>query len=405
MDLYFANTVWTLKAGKFEKLTNDIFKQYTADREDAHEVVMGDVTGDMKDDVVNFHNNGRIQICYATIGDEYSVSDLKPFTGSTRETGCLPNVDDDTLILLDTGQRELLFTDPQVIAVLASPPYHAGINNDGDGGTSFGYSKASGSTESNTLGFSVGASIGGGFEIPGIIETEFKTTITSSFGWTQSQSRELSESWGWNAPVGEDRVIFTAIPFDVYYYEVLSAPPGGETKPGDMITVNVPRKPNQYHKPLTTYNAVVPEEQRITLNHELGNPGSYFTPTGRDAEKFKAGNKGLFSTTTVMTAGEGNGSTTISIETVKTEEKSFAFDLDVEVEAEVEAGGVKMGVSAGFNYGYETTTSVSSGTYIEGAVPAIPEGSYSHDRDFKWGLMAYPKENKYTLVTYWVDPL
>jgi hypothetical protein len=107
-----------------------------------------------------------------------------------------------------------------------------------------------------------------------------------------------------------------------------------------------------------------------------------------------------------MTAGMGAGSTTINIEQVKGTEASFSFDLETEIEAETKLGGVKVGASVGFSYGYETTSSVSEGTYIEGTVPAIPKENYDSKLDFNWGLMAYPKkdaEQDYIFVTYWTD--
>jgi hypothetical protein len=315
-------------------------------------------------------------------------------------------VDDDSLVLRDTGQREFLFSDPQVIAVLASPPYYEGINEDGDGGTSFGYSKSSGTTTSNSYGFSVGVSLGYEFEIPLIGGTEFELSVKNSFAWAQSNSMELSESWGWNNPIAQDLAIFTAIPFDVYYYEVLRAGASGNAKKGDLLAVNVPRKPLPYHMPLPQYNALVPPEHRITVNHTLGDPASYYTTAQRDAQKAQAGNKGLFSTSTQMSAGSGLGSTTINIENVSGADSSYTFELEVEAKASAELGGVKVGVSAGFKYGYESTSSVSSGTFIEGTVPAIPTADYTADKDFTWGLMAYPKQDpnqEYIFVTYWTD--
>jgi hypothetical protein len=404
-DLYAANKLWTFNtsANQFEQMavTGEIFSPNN--NFDIYHTVIGDVTGDQKDDVVFFHGNG-IQIYY------YSGGQYQRFIQSLSgyyETGCLPNVDDDSLILRDTGRRELLFTDPHVIAVLASPPYYSGINGDGDGGTSFGYSKSSGTSSSNSFGFSVGVSAG--YESDaffGLFGAEFETTVTTNCSWAQSSSVEISESWGWNNPIAQDLVVFTAIPFDVYYYEVLRAPADGDVKAGDPLTVNVPRKPKPYHTPLPTYNAGVPEEHRIEVNHTLGVPSSYYTPADRDQQKSAAKGKGLFSTNTQMSAGMGTGSTTINIESVAEREDAFAFDLEVEVSAAVKAGGVKVGASAGFSYGYETTSSVSEGTYIEGTVPAIPVADYESDMDFVWGLMAYPKQDNnqnYIFVTYWAD--
>jgi hypothetical protein len=403
-DIFAWNRLYTLNsANEFVQMTNTDYA-FTGTYNDLYDVVMGDVTGDQKDDVVFFYGGGNIEIYYYS-GGQYRRSGQKHIAdGSHHEIGCLPNVDNDSFILRDTGERELLFTDPQVIAALASPPYYSGINEDGDGGTSFGYSKSSGTSSSNSFGFSVGVSVGAEVKLPLIGGTEVEATMKTSFSWAQSNSIEISESWGWNNPIAQDLVIFTAIPFDVYYYEVVSSPPGEDAEPGDVITVNVPRKPRPYHLPLPTYNAGVPEEHRITMNHTLGSPNSYYTPAQRDTQKRQAGDKGLFSTTTQMTAGAGNGSTTINIERVTTEESSFAFDLEAEVTAKVTAGSVKVGASAGFSYGYETTSSVSAGTYIEGTVPAIPTASYTNALDFAWGLMAYPKTDlnqKYIFVTYW----
>jgi hypothetical protein len=376
---------------------------------DIFDTVMGDVTGDRKDDVVMFGGGGRIQIYYYD-GGQYKRY-IKTLSWSNQETGCLPNVDNDSFILWDTGQRELLFSDPEVIAVLASPPYYEGINDDGDGGTSFGYSKGSGGSDTHSGGFSVGMSVGYEFKDPfGFGDVEFEASMKNSFSWAQSNSTEINESWGWNTPTSQDLVIFTAIPFDVYYYEVLKAPASGDAdaaKVKDVMTINVPRKVRTYHHELSYYNSVVPEAYRVTVNHTLGDPSSYYNKGDRENLKKEAGNKGLFSLNTQMTAGGGGGSTTIGLEEVTTREDSFAYDVEVEVKASATVMGAKVGASVGFSYGYETTTTVSNGTFIEGTVPAIPSASYTPAMDFDWGLMSFPRwegnRDKYVFVTYWTD--
>ncbi|MDR0597866.1 MAG: VCBS repeat-containing protein [Treponema sp.] len=402
-DVCAGGSIYTFKNSQFVQLDGTEYGalSITAD------IVMGDVTGDRKDDVVSFSDTD-ISIYYYSNGS-YRIFRKSTSTGTaliSYPTGCLPNVDDDSFILRDTGDREFLFTDPQVIAVLASPPYHDGINDNGAGGTSFGYSTSSGSGSSNSASFSVGISVGFEFRAPfNIASAEFETSIKQNTSWTQSSSVELSESWGWSTPVAQDLVIFTAVPFDVYYYEVISSPPGEDAKPGDMLTVNVPRKPHQYHVPLPNYNAGVPAQDRISLNHTLGAPWSYYTPSDRDQQKSQAGSQGLFSTNTHMTAGMGQGNTVINIQTVSGRESSFAFDMETEISAKATAGGVSVGASVGFGYGYESTSSVSAGTWIEGMVPAIPAESYDLNLDFDWGLMAYPRRDhptqKFIFVTYW----
>jgi hypothetical protein len=234
--------------------------------------------------------------------------------------------------------------------------------------------------------------------------------MKNSFSWAQSTSKEINETWGWNTPVGEDLVIFTAIPFDVYYYKVLKAPEGGgadAAKANDVMTINVPRKARTYHHELSYYNSVVPEAYRVTVNHTLGDPSSYYNRADRATLKGQAGGDGLFSLTTEITAGAGRGSSTIGIEQLTGTDKTFAFDTEVEVKASATFAGAKVGVSTGFSYGYETTTSVSNGTFIEGTVPAIPTGDYTINKDFDWGLMAFPRwegnQKSYVFVTYWTE--
>jgi hypothetical protein len=407
-DLYAANRLWTFDGSSFEQVTGTGALFDPADYFDRYDTVMGDVTGDGKDDVVMFYGWATIQIYYYDGGYKRFNKQINSTVTSHNETGCLPNVDNDSFILQDTGQRELLFTNPQVIAVLASPPYYAGINEDGDGGTSFGYSKSSSSSDTHSGGFSVGVSVGYEFKVPLIgTGTEFEASMKNSFSWAQSTSKEISETWGWNTPIGEDLVIFTAIPFDVYYYKVLRSPDGEEAQPGDILTVNVPRKSRTYHYELSYYNAHVPEAYRVTVNHTLGDPSSYYNSADRATLKSQAGGEGLFSLNTQTNAGEGGGSSTIGLEELTGTDTTFAFETEVEVKAAATFTGVKVGVSVGFSYGYETTTSVSNGTFIEGTVPAIPRDYYSPAMDFDWGLMAYPRwegtRDKYVFVTYWTS--
>jgi hypothetical protein len=407
-DFIANNRLYTLNSeNQFEQFSPD-YLFGTAYNGGQYDVVMGDVTGDQKDDVVLFGGGGNIEIYYYANGG-YVQSGYKHISDSSYwETGCLPNVDKDSFILRDTGDRELLFSDPHVIAVLASAPYYAGINEDGNGGTYFGYTKGSSSSESNSFGFSVGMSVGFEFEdVFGIAGVEFEASVTQSLSWAQSESKDIEESWGWNNVLAQDLVVFTAIPFDVYYYEVLVPPDGAKEEKGDIITVNVPRKPHHYHMDLPDYNSLVPEEHRVTVNHTLGEPFTYYTSADRANLKSQAGNRGLFSTNTQMTAGRGNQSTTISIDESTTKEDSFSYDMAVEVEAKVKAGGATVGRSVGFSYGYETTSSVSNGTSISGEVPAIPGDYYTADKDFDWGLMAFPRyegTHKSVFVTYWTAP-
>jgi hypothetical protein len=330
---------------------------------------------------------------------------------------CLPNVDKDSYVLEFTG-HELLYTDPIIETVIASPPYWEGINEEGSGGTTYGTSSGSGSGSGHSGGFAAACSIGAEYEDPlGLFGAEFKVSVENSMNWGSSKSKEVTETWSYNTGVGEDKVVFTAIPFDVYYYKVITAPSndpvgpsGGKLKPGDTMVINVPRQPGTFNQELNYYNTHNGTTWDVVLPHTLGSPLTYTTQSGAAGikEGSKQGGKarGLYSTKG-MTVGVGDtGNTGQSVEEMTSEEKSFDYGVELSIEGEMKAGGVTVGASEKFNYGYGVTNSVSSSIFIEGEVPDIPTALHTTALDFKWGLLMYPTTGTgqaFNLVTYWVD--
>jgi hypothetical protein len=377
---------------------------------------MGDVTGDKKQDVLYYVFDGSSVWVYVVslVSGSITTKRLGTYTIYDYITLCLPNVDSDSYVLEFAG-HDLRFTDPIVHAVIASPPYFEGANN-GNGGTTFGQTSSSSQSEANSSGFSVGLSLGVQVETSAlfvkVMSAELKATVTSSMTWGSSYSTEITETWAYDTGVGEDKVVFTSIPFDTYYYTVISAPAGqpiGGGKflsPGDTMVVSVPRKPGTYNTTVAAYNANNGDGYDITLKHTLGTPFSYYTHAEISALKIAAGSRGLFTTTTEMRVGNTNtGSTSKSVEQVTTEEKIESYDLEASVEAEVVAGGILVGASAAYNTGYETTNSISSGIFISGTVPDVPLAQSSYEQ-FRWGLLMFPVEEqnqKFNVVTYWVD--
>lgn len=376
----------------------------------ADTIHIGDVNGDKKGDVVYItYDNDQIYI-YTVKSD--GTLDLKTDFGigktSNVDTVCLPNVDKDSAVVEFKG-HELLFTDPRIIAVLASPPCFSGINDSGaNGGTSFGYIEGHGTEKTISHGFSVGASIGTSFTAPfGLGEAEAKVTVEQSFNWGTATTHEITENWGYSTAIGEDKVVFTAIPFDVYYYKILSSPDSSQI--GSTITVNVPRKPGKYHQETSYYNNHVYGNaikiDSSIMQHTIGNPFSYANEAEKESLRTKYGNVGLFSTH-YLQVGVGGGSSKISLEDLNSETSTYDYSLDVTVSMEAKTEGLVIGGSAGYQYGYSYSSTVSTGTYIEGEVPDIPTLDYNSDKAFKWGLLSYPMTQngqKFTIVTYWVQ--
>lgn len=369
---------------------------------------VGDVTGDMKADVVFItSDNTAVRVVHVSSSGDGSLDyeDVAVSTDPTRPTICLPNVDDDSAVVRFTG-HELLFTDPVVVAVLASPPFWNGINNTGTGTTGFGSIEGHTTEESESHGFSVGFSFGCEFTAPfGLSKASVKTSVENSFNWGVASTHEVTETWGYTTAVGEDKVVFTAIPFDVYYYEVLSSP--DPVQIGETVTINVPRPPGKYHQEVNFYNEHNGDGYDLdndVLIHTVGSPFTYPNKNKRDQLKSDANGRGLYSQH-YLEVGVGSGSGVITLEDLTRETSSYDYDLSVSVEAEIGAGGIVAGASTGYQYGYSYTTTVTTGTYIKGEVPDIPASGYTAARQFHWGLIAYPVEDgpqKFTMVSYWV---
>lgn len=380
------------------------------DRDDAPSadvLSLGDVTGDKRADVVFYTDGGdRIRVVSVKSDGRLGYEDIIVGSGPSRPTLCLPNVDDDSAVL-EFLSHEVLFTDPIVVAVIASPPYWEGVNG-GDqgyeGSTSFGYISGQSAEESQSHGFSVGVSFGTSFELPyGIASAELKTTVENSFNWGVASTHEVTESWGYTTTLGEDKVVFTAIPFDVYYYRTLSSPDPEQI--GETVTINIPRSPGKYHQELGYYNSHNGDGYDVSsdaVSHVPGDPFSYAGESEKDSLKDTV-SRGLFSEHHLWVGVGSSGSSEISLEDLQGETSSYDYELDISVEAEIGVGGITAGVSGGFNYGYSYATTYTTGTYIAGSVPDVPEAFQL----FHWGLLAYPVSDRgqqFTLISYWTEP-
>jgi hypothetical protein len=345
-----------------------------------------------------------------------------------------------------------------ILAVLASPPYYEGSTND-NGGTYWGITKSSSDTTSNGGGFSISAGIGAEFDsgIFGNSGFEFETSITNSFNWATANTKEVNETYGYNIGVGEESVIFTAIPYYCYYYQTITMPDYALADDVDqsavsekIITSMVPRKPGRFSMERRAYNyytgattSLAGDEPNpdsdvwpVILKHDLGVPSSYYTKgdmsnlkklVDRDALKDindDIADKdfyGLFSTNADMHAGVSDtGNSILNVSTVASTDKSFDYELSLDMELKIKIAGVTASVGAGASYQLSTTNTVSNGIEIEGDVPDISKDFNEANTPelFNWGLVMFPTSSTkldptgstgktkqaFNLVTYWVSP-
>jgi hypothetical protein len=309
-------------------------------------------------------------------------------------------------ITVEFVDSELLFSDPHPIAVIAANPFWS--DSGMTGSTSFGKTTGSDVETTKSVGFKVGFSIG--YESEGLFDlwdVSLKTTFESSFDWTATQSYSYEESYSYTTE-NEDMVVFTAIPYDVYYYKVISAPDADMV--GKIITVNLPRKPITIQKERGYYNAnngTAPDIDSTIVTHTVGNPLSYPSSSGADELIAGGGGQGVKSSSTMYAGKHYSGETALTISQTLGNGTGSSFDLSVTVEAEAGAGGFKAGVSNGFHYGEGYSVTTSTGTEYSGSVGNVPD-SYGGDADksFNWGLFTYRAavgSEKFIVVQYYMD--
>ncbi len=257
--------------------------------------VAGDVTGNGCDDLVymtfsllpwanvlgsHVRDNiiDRFVIWGKTADDSFAkIQDITISSSNQYPTLALANVDNDSLVV-KYDRHEMEFSEPEILAVLASPPYTSNPSMDiGDSSTSFSITSGTEISAGVTNGFNVGVTVG--YEVGiGMLSGGRSVTVENSFAWGFGSETGTSLNYGYAAAAGTDMVIVTAIPIDVYVYEVLSGP--DQYIIGGFYTINIPREPLEKFVEVQSYNQMVNESHRIPdelLVHTIGNPHSYYS--------------------------------------------------------------------------------------------------------------------------------
>ncbi|MFO0584793.1 MAG: hypothetical protein U0229_21175 [Anaeromyxobacter sp.] len=353
--------------------------------------VVGDVDGDGKADLL-FVTDSWYEVYWLgfnTAGQWTGKGHVDIWdSGAYYPVVAVGDFDGDSLGVKFVGS-ETLFTDPHPIALLAASPFWTGVDMSGE--TSIGYLKGSSTESSSSMGYSLGFSVS--YESEGIFDlwdVSIKASFESKFDWTATESRTITETHTWRA-YQEDTVFFTAIPYDVYYYEVVSST--DPQKVGKLLTVNLPRQPVINSIDVATYNAkngdapdLGPE---VLGGSTAGDPFTYPTSAEASALMASAPHGQSMKSTYMEDVGGGATARDIEMSIENTKGTGTKFELEAKVEAEAGAGGVKLGVSAGFQYGEEYKVSSTDGTIFGGSVGGLPTGSNVPSKQFKWGLFTY----------------
>lgn len=364
-------------------------------------------------------------ICFSKSSDSYAADRVlsKTATYSAADSNflnfaslsfSLPNTDKDTAILKYTGKHYYTYSDPEVLAVLASPPYYADLANDDDdsqmieSSTAYGTSKGSGGGTTHSNSFSVGVYTSWektwsmlGVELASA-EAEF--SINNTFTWETQKTSSLEYAVEYATMAGVDTVVLYSMPIETYVYEAQI--PNGSGYDTQTMTVNIPYEPSiqtlsleKYNTIYHTYKDILPDVSRA-LTHTVGDPGSYASgisslPGDRQQTLVYTGDP--------STIGKGSQNTqTQSISMTSEEQNSFNYELEVETKAGAGMGGVKVGVTAGYSHGAGSVHITTAGSSYTATMNGLPSQADKYGYDFNWKLVGFLYQGKYPVVTYLV---
>lgn len=352
-------------------------------------------------EIVGYDLDGATLVVGGYDNGNFVWKPIAPVSGAnTASALAVGNIDRDSPVVRWDNEHELLYSDPEIVAALAAPPFYSDKEQSlSNCYTSFGKATASSTSASESMGLTVGWSIGYEADLPfDLGSASLTTSFEANFDKITTLSHELTESITYGTGP-EDSVVFTTVPFDVYYYTIVSSPKAADV--GRRLSLNIPRKPQTLLASATffdAHNGTLPDSTPL-FRHTLGNPRSYPSIATRDADCPEGCYKSR-----VATVGEGQGFTEVSISSTDATSTTTSFDATIKVEAESNVLGFKAGVSAGYKWGWSYEVATSKSTVFTGHVANLykltPEnaysfGLYSHLLGFKTG--------KVLVVDYWQE--
>lgn len=298
-------------------------------------------------------------------------------------TLCLANTDDDTSYMTYTGKHYYTYSDPQVLAVLASPPYFSDLldrddlsGNYAESSTTYSSMKGTENGTSSSSTISVGAyvSFEQEFSVFGVKigSVEAEAAFTSGFTYETEHTSSLEQSITYETTSGEDRVAFYSIPMEIYEYT--SYIPDGTGKYTEVTsTVSIPHEASIGLIDLSDYEniaedySVLPSISGSVLTHTIGDPSSYPTKEYAGSKAYE----GKPAKVDFTAAGGGSGITQeISFST--SDSKNYTNTTSIETKAGAGAGGVTAGVVAGSEHSAGKVSVNTAGGSFSGSLQNMP---------------------------------
>lgn len=289
---------------------------------------------------------------------------------------CLPDIDNDSVRLKYEGEY-LVYTNPEVYAILQASPYfddvqevYEYVNN---GGTSYSTSKGSSNTVSANLSISVGAYVSSEIQLIGAGEVEVELSYGASFEYANTKTTEYEITYN-AAGGGSDQVVLYCLKYMYYEYSIYD-PIARKWEP---VVMPVCLGPSTSIIDVADYDKVARRSKGLNeiynniLNNTAGDPATYQTLGGKLKYAYQSGGNNNYSS---VNASSGADQTqTISV----TDENEYSTEVFIEANEKLGAGGgglgnkVIVGVTSSQHAGLGHTRVSSNGVTYSGTVDNVP---------------------------------
>lgn len=341
---------------------------------------------------------------YANTDEKGTITGMntkKLYDGGTKldKYYCLVNTDKDTSFMKYTHNHYVAYTDPEVLAVIASAPYYEDVANmeggdDHVGNSETSYSSSSGSEQSSSKSNTISAGsyfgIDHDFNAPltGIKISSFEMETEYSHGWTweTEQSSSLEQTITYGTSAGEDAVAFYSIPMEVYEYTLYVPADNGYEE--QTMTVNIPHTAAVSVLSLGKYESIaadypeLPQISGTVLTHEIGDPSTY--PSSENGYRNAVVYNGNWAA-----VGYGNGYIAQEIAMGTGTTKSYSQTNSFSFKIGGGIGSFKAGVTVGSEWGKGSATTTTEGSTFAGTIVNMPAEAEDYGYYYAWKLFTY----------------
>ncbi len=313
-----------------------------------------------------------------------------------------PNTDEDTAYLKYNQNHYFIYSNPKVLAVLASSPYFEDLMNRDDLSGAYiqsetSYAKTEGSSDGAVASTSIWAGAYASLEqditIFGIKigSIEASSTIKAKFTYEFEMNSTLEQTVAYSTSVGADAVVLYSIPTVVYEYTAYT-PDGKGGYNAQAMTITSPHTAAIQVMDLETYEEIakdyddLPKIAGNIMTHTLGDPSTY--PTSTKGYEDAIVWNGNYAAVGYTDAPNGQNITqTIDMSTEYSH--AFVFSSEAEYTAGIGAGCVTVGVVAGGEAGAGYVMTSTSGSSYTASMQNMPIEAKEFGYGFSWKLFAY----------------